>query len=212
MDFNILYPVSDSSPTQRSLVFFDLETTGLGRACDIVQLAAVSGGHSCNLYMLPRCRMQSSAAAITGFSVRRRHLYRHGHALPIVPHGQALVAFLAFLRMLGRPLLVGHNIRRFDCPVLARALDEWHLRAAFLEVTSGFLDTLPLARDILRDRGQQSYSQESLVKAVLGVSYPAHDALEDVRALQSLYQALQPTAAQIIRHTFTLPSMTISAK
>ncbi|KAJ8252322.1 hypothetical protein COCON_G00216340 [Conger conger] len=212
MDFYIPAQVSDSHPTGCSLVFFDLETTGLGRGCDIIQLSAVSGGHSCNLYMLPRCRIQSGAAAVTGFSVRRRHLYLHGHALPTVPLPQALAAFLAFLRMLGRPLLLGHNIRRFDCPMLARALDEWQLRAAFQEVSSGFLDTLPLARDLLRDRGQQSYKQESLVKTVLGVSYPAHDAMEDVRALQELYYALQPTAAQALKHTFTLASMVAPAK
>lgn len=185
---------------------------GTGRACDIVQLSAVSGEHSCNLYMLPRCRIQRRAAAVTGFSVRRRCLYLHGCALPTVPLPQALAAFQAFLHMLGRPLLVGHNIRRFDCLVLARALDEWQLRAAFQEVTSGFLDTLPLARDLLRDRGLQSYKQENLVKAVLGVSYPAHNALEDVRALQRLYYALQPTTAQALRHTFTLASVAAPAK
>ncbi|XP_064169388.1 three prime repair exonuclease 4 [Anguilla rostrata] len=212
MDLYTLSPVSGSRPAGCSLVFFDLETTGLGRSCDIVQLSAVSGGHSCNLYVLPRCRIQSRAAAITGFSVRRRRLYLHGHALPTVPLPQALAAFLAFLRMLGRPLLVGHNVRRFDCRVLARALDEWHLREAFQEVTSGFLDTLPLARDLLKGRGQQSFRQESLVKAVLGVSYPAHDALEDVQALQRLYHALLPTAEQALRHTFTLASMAAPAK
>ncbi|KAJ8344041.1 hypothetical protein SKAU_G00313700 [Synaphobranchus kaupii] len=211
MDLYNLSPVSDSPSAECSLVFFDLETTGLGQACDIVQLSAVSGGHSCNLYMLPRCRIQSRAAAVTGFRVRRRCLYLHGHAMPTLPLPQALTAFLAFLRMLGRPLLVGHNVRRFDCPVLARALDEWQLRAAFQQVTSGFLDTLPLARDLLRDRGQQSYKQENLVKAILGVSYPAHDALEDVKALQMLYYALQPSVEQALRHTFTL-SMAAPAK
>ncbi|XP_048828664.1 three prime repair exonuclease 4 isoform X1 [Brienomyrus brachyistius] len=186
-------------------VFFDLETTGLGPRCDMVQLAAVSGGHSFNLYMVPRCRMQRGASAVTGLRVRRRCLYMHEVPVLANTHQEALMAFLAFLRMLDRPLLIGHNIRKFDCPVLYRTLEEFQLSSEFQRSISGFLDTLPLARDLLGDCGLQSYRQESLVKAVLGVRYAAHDALEDVRALQRLYWALQPTAEQALRHTFTLP-------
>ncbi|KAJ8249265.1 hypothetical protein GJAV_G00232950 [Gymnothorax javanicus] len=193
MDFN----------TPRPLVFFDVETTGFGK-CDIVQLAAVSGGQSFNVYMVPRCSIESDVTAITGFSVEGGRLYQHGHALPTIPNLQALDAFLAFLHNLGRPLLAGHNARTFICPVLARALDEWQRRAAFLRVTSGFLDTLPLARDLLP--GQPNHKQKDLVKAVLGEQYPAHDALEDARALEKLYLALQPTAAQINPHIFPLPA------
>ncbi|KAJ8393137.1 hypothetical protein AAFF_G00068200 [Aldrovandia affinis] len=211
MDLCSYSTVSGSRPDHCSLVFFDLETTGLGRACDIIQLSAVSGGHSLNLYTVPRCRVQRGASAVTGFRVWRHRLYLHHRPVPTITLPEALTSFLAFLRMLGQPLLVGHNVRRFDCPVLARALDEFQLRAAFLRVTSGFLDTLPLARDLLRGRGQQSYRQESLVRDVLGVSYPAHDALEDVRALQRLYGAFQPTPEQAQRHTFTLASMAAPA-
>ncbi|XP_036390550.1 uncharacterized protein LOC118781649 [Megalops cyprinoides] len=200
--------ISGSQETDCSLVFFDLETTGLGRTCDIIQLAAVSGGHSFNLYMVPRCRMQGGASAVTGFRVRRRRLYLHHHLVTTTTHQEALTSFLAFLRMLVRPLLVGHNIKRFDCPVLARVLDEFQLGAEFRQVTSGFLDTLPLARDLLRGSGLQSYRQENLVKAILGVSYPAHDALEDVKALQRLYSALMPTVEQTLRHKFTLSNIT----
>ncbi|CAL8292164.1 unnamed protein product [Boreogadus saida] len=52
----------EAEHAKRSLAFFDLETTGLGHECEIVQLAAVSGCNSINLYTVPRCRMQSRAA------------------------------------------------------------------------------------------------------------------------------------------------------
>ncbi|XP_048828665.1 three prime repair exonuclease 4 isoform X2 [Brienomyrus brachyistius] len=149
--------------------------------------------------------MQRGASAVTGLRVRRRCLYMHEVPVLANTHQEALMAFLAFLRMLDRPLLIGHNIRKFDCPVLYRTLEEFQLSSEFQRSISGFLDTLPLARDLLGDCGLQSYRQESLVKAVLGVRYAAHDALEDVRALQRLYWALQPTAEQALRHTFTLP-------
>ncbi|XP_071399216.1 three prime repair exonuclease 4 [Centroberyx affinis] len=191
----------------QSLVFFDLETTGLGQTCEIVQLAAVSGGHSLNLYTVPRCRMQCGAAKVTGFRVRRQRLYLHRRLVLTNSLREVLVSFIAFLRMLGRPLLIGHNIRRFDCPLLARALDELDLRAEFRSSVSGCLDTLPLSREMLKDHGLQSFRQENLVREVLGLTYKAHDALEDVRALQTLYTVLQPASELICRHSFTLDTM-----
>ncbi|XP_070763039.1 protein PML-like [Enoplosus armatus] len=189
---------------QRPLVFFDLETTGLGPSCEIVQLAAVSGGHSVNLYISPRGRMQRGAAKVTGFRVRRQRLYLHRQLVPTNSPREVLVSFIAFLQMLGRPLVVGHNIRRFDGPLLARALDQLDLRAEFESSVSGCVDTLPLAREMLKDRCLQSFRQENLVRELLGVNYKAHDALQDVRALQALYSALQPSAEMLCRHRFTL--------
>ncbi|XP_051237829.1 protein PML [Dicentrarchus labrax] len=191
----------------QSLVFFDLETTGLGQSCEIVQLAAVSGGHSLNLYVIPRGQIQRGAAKVTGFRVRRHRLYLHRQLVLTNSLREVLVSFIAFLQMLGRPLVVGHNIRRFDCPLLARALDELDLRAEFESSVSGCVDTLPLAREMLKDLCLQSFRQENLVRELLGVNYKAHDALEDVRALQALYSVLQPTPEVVCRHKFTLDTM-----
>ncbi|XP_033490676.1 protein PML-like [Epinephelus lanceolatus] len=201
-------PDSDGAEqSQQPLVFFDVETTGLDKSCEIVQLAAVSGGHSLNLYIIPRSRIQRGAAKVTGFRVRRQRLYLHRQLVLTNSLREVLVSFIAFLKMLGRPLLIGHNIRRFDCRLLARALDELDLRADFESAVFGCVDTLPLAREMLKDRGLRSFRQENLVRELLGVNYKAHDALEDVRALQALYSVLQPTPDLISRHRFTLDTM-----
>lgn len=178
-----------------------------GQSCEIVQLAAVSGGHSLNLYVVPRCGMQRGAARVTGFRVHKHRLYLHRQPVLTNSLREVLVSFIAFLQMLGRPLVIGHNIRRFDCPLLARALDGLDLRAEFESSVSGCVDTLPLARELLVDRCLQSFRQENLVRELLGVNYKAHDALEDVRALQALYRVLQPTAELVCRHRFTLDAM-----
>lgn len=178
-----------------------------GPNCEIIQLAAVSGGHSLNLYVLPRCQVQRSAARVTGFRVHNQRLYLHRQLVLTNSLREVLVSFIAFLQMLGRPLVLGHNIYRFDCPLLARALDELDLRAQFESSISGCVDTLPLAREMLKDWGLKSFGQENLVRQLLGLNYKAHDALEDVRALQALYRLLQPTAELICRHTFTLDTM-----
>ncbi|XP_028286233.1 three prime repair exonuclease 4 isoform X1 [Parambassis ranga] len=199
--------MQEAESPQQQQVFFDLETTGLGPKCEIVQLAAVSGGHSLNLYVIPQGRMERGASKVTGFRVRRRRLYLHRQLVLTNSLREVLVAFIAFLHMLGRPLLIGHNIRRFDCPLLVRALDELNLRAEFEASISGCVDTLPLAREILKDHGLQSFRQENLVRGLLGINYKAHDALEDVRALQTLYTVLEPTPEIICKHKFTLDTI-----
>ncbi|XP_068595863.1 uncharacterized protein [Brachionichthys hirsutus] len=199
-------PDRDEDP-QQSPVFFDLETTGFGRSCEVIQLAAVCGGHSLNLYVVPCSRVERGAAKVTGFRVRRRRLYLHRQLVLTNSLREVLVSFIAFLQMLGRPLIVGHNIRRFDCPLLARDLDQLNLRADFESSVSGCVDTLPLAREVLKDRCLRSFRQEKLVGELLGVDYKAHDALEDVRALQALFGVLQPTPELILKHRFSLESI-----
>lgn len=151
--------------------------------------------------------MQRGASKVTGLRVRRQRLYLHRQLVLTNSLREVLVSFIAFLQMLRRPLVIGHNIRSFDCPLLARALDELDLRAQFESAVSGYVDTLPLAREMLKDRGLQSFRQENLVRELLGVNYKAHDALEDVRALQALYSVLQPTPELISMHRFTLDTM-----
>uniref|UniRef100_A0A3Q2DNG0 exodeoxyribonuclease III n=1 Tax=Cyprinodon variegatus TaxID=28743 RepID=A0A3Q2DNG0_CYPVA len=144
---------------------------------------------------------------VTGFKVRKQRLFLHHRLVFTNTLKEVVVSFITFLQMLGRPLIVGHNIRRFDCRLLAQALDDLNLRATFQASASGFVDTLPLARELLRDHGLQSFGQENLVRELLGINYKAHDALEDVRALQTLYSFLQPSPDVLRRHTFTLDSM-----
>ncbi|KAL4622790.1 protein PML-like isoform X1 [Arapaima gigas] len=138
---------------QGTLVFFDLETTGPGPGCDIVQLGAVSGGYSFNLYVVPRCKIYKGASALAGLRVRHHQLFFHRWPVPTKSHQEVLTAFLGFLQTLGRPLLVDHNVWQFDCPVLERALEEVQLSHAFRQVVAGFLDTFSLCQELLKGQG-----------------------------------------------------------
>ncbi|KAJ0001073.1 hypothetical protein NQD34_006093 [Periophthalmus magnuspinnatus] len=194
------------------LVFFDLETTGLSRDSEIVQLAAVSSSHSLNLYVLPQGRMDWGAMRATGLSVHKHRLYLHKRPVLCTPPTEALLAFLSFLHMCQkptqRPLLVGHNARAFDVPVLLRALEGRGLRGALEDTVEGAVDSLALSRDMLRDRGVCSYRQEALVRRLLGEDYTAHDALQDARALQRLVLlGLRPQLEDLSRHMFSLREM-----
>ena len=105
----------------------------------------------------------------------------------------ALTDFLEFLESFNCPIIVGHNVENFDVPVLYNSLQQLNMVSAFKVAISGFVDTLKAAKlKIAKDElpgDKKSYKQEVLVKTFIGTDYEAHNALGDVKALQSLYYA-----------------------
>ncbi|KAJ3596711.1 hypothetical protein NHX12_003115 [Muraenolepis orangiensis] len=185
----------------KTVVFFDLETTGLDSTCDIIQLAAVSGERSFNSYMVPKAAIDREAADITGFRVQDSVLLQGGRPVPTVPLREALTSFLTFLSSLGGPvLLAAHNGKRFDAPILTRQLRRCSLMQQFQQLGSMFMDTFLLSKNLYPML--DSYSQVNLVKHFLGKPYNAHNALEDSRVLQELYRCWNPIQTSVSRVTF----------
>ena len=94
-------------------------------------------------------------------------------------------------------LLAAHNARGFDIPVLTRALQRCFLTQRFQTLGSRFLDTFLLSKELYPRL--DSYSQVNLVRHFLGKNYNAHNALEDVRALQELYSSWGPVGQGALR-------------
>ncbi|XP_012717881.1 three-prime repair exonuclease 1 [Fundulus heteroclitus] len=189
------------------IVFFDLETTGLDTAvCDIIQLAAVYRGRVFNEHTLPRRALTTSATQVTGFRVESDGLWCHGDRVMTIPLADLLTSFLAFLRSFRCPVvLAAHNAKRFDAPVLTRVLRQYSLLQEFQQVVSGFLDTFLLSKNLYR--GLPGYSQQFLVSYFLGRSYNAHNAEDDAKMLQELYEAWTPGEMDVLRATFSANSL-----
>ncbi|CAK6954462.1 DNA polymerase III subunit epsilon-like [Scomber scombrus] len=186
----------------KTIVFFDLETTGLDTAiCDIIQVSAVCGDRVFNVYTLPRCPLTESAMAVTGFTVNNAGLFLRGRPVGTIPLIDALTSFIDFLSSFRQPvLLAAHNARRFDMPVITRVLRKCSLRHQFQQVVHGFVDTFILSKQLFTDL--RSYSQENLVRHFLGMTYDAHNAVEDARMLQELYNAWSPSRWHVSGVTF----------
>ncbi|CAL8359550.1 unnamed protein product [Lota lota] len=186
----------------KRVVFFDLETTGFDTTvCDIIQLAAISGDRSFNVFTVPKTAIDRGAAEVTGFSVRDGALFLHGVAMTTVTLHKALTSFISFLWSLEQPvLLAAHNARHFDVPILTRALLRCSLMEQFQQLGSSFLDTLPLSKALYP--GLESYKQENLVSRFLRKPYNAHNALGDVTALQELYSCWNPDPRFVIQFSF----------
>ncbi|KAE8296792.1 hypothetical protein D5F01_LYC05556 [Larimichthys crocea] len=185
-----------------TIVFFDLETTGLDTTvCDIIQLSAICGERVFNTYTLPRRALTESARNVTGFTVNDGSLLLHGDPVDTIPLRDAITSFITFLRGFHYPVvLAAHNARRFDAPVLTRVLRQFSLLQEFQHVVSGFLDTFLLSKNVFRGLG--SYSQEYMVRHFLGKTYNAHDAVEDARMLQELFNRWNPSSWDISRFTY----------
>ena len=114
---------------------------------------------------------------------------------------QALREFFYFLE--DKPtLLIGHNIKVFDCPVLINAARACDLLERLKMVVAGCVDTLPLFRATFNDLS--SHKQCKLYEHLFDSTYDAHDALADVKALQKIVGKAQHGKEVFETHSFTL--------
>ena len=99
-------------------------------------------------------------------------------------------------------ILYGHNAKKFDSKSLVKSLVKLDLISQFKEVVYGFADTLVVAKSLLPD--MPSYSQSAIATRVLGQTYNAHNALDDVVMLQQICRHLNVTD-----NTFLAASVTV---
>lgn len=154
--------------------------------CHIIQLSAVCGKRKFNKFILPHRTISPGASSITGFTKRHGWLYRYGEPVDTISLFDALTSFIDFLYSFRRPvILAAHYSRRFDAVVLTRVLKRFSLWQDFQQMVSGFLDTIEVSRDLFPYL--RRHSQQYLVWYFLGVTYNAHDGLEDAVMLKKLF-------------------------
>ncbi|CAC5358290.1 unnamed protein product [Mytilus coruscus] len=170
-------------------VFFDLETTGLGRNNDIIQIAAKTNSNSFNRYVIPRVDIQIEASKITGitYSHGTNKMYVRGEIVEPVSLHKALLDFIHFLKEQNQPIILGHNICNFDIPIIVSKLKECNLFSTFCETVKGFLDTMKVARKCIPKNDAENLKQQTLVKQFVGENYSANNGIEDVDSLKTLY-------------------------
>ncbi|XP_062599976.1 maternal protein exuperantia-like [Saccostrea cucullata] len=192
--------------TKAKEIIFDLETTGLARTSHILQIAAIKGEHNFNEYILPKAPIPPKVRELTGIRIEAKKMYHHDKEVKAVNITTGLTSFLDFLSSNNSTsvVLFGHNIKKFDVPVLFHALLSCGIMEKFVERVDGFVDTLPLFK--LVEPGLSSYSQTNLFKHLLDEAYEAHDALQDVIALQRLLCHSNPTTADKVKNSFSLAS------
>ncbi|XP_078318477.1 uncharacterized protein LOC111118926 isoform X5 [Crassostrea virginica] len=190
-------------PDNYSRVFFDLETTGLELPSEILQLAAICGDQKFSCYVLPTSSIDKQASRITGLTFDGTILFKRGVPVPAVSLHECLTMFHQWLTAIPKPVLFAHNCRNFDSIILSNAITKsnfYHLS----EYISGFCDTLPMLKENISMK-TTSFSLETLVRNVLGLTYDAHDAVEDCKYLKKLVEHSSICIdAYYLNYTFTV--------
>ena len=153
-----------------------------------------------NRYVLPTCPITTSATAVTGLYVSGGELFCHKEKVQTVDIESCLSDFILWLKSFEKPVLVCHNGKVFDAVILMRTFLN-HPACGKLSI-EGFVDTLHVFREVLPNR--QSYKLESLVSDTLSLSYNAHSAAEDVKALQALVKHHSVSPDTLLKHSFSV--------
>ena len=152
---------------------------------------------------MPEKEITPRASQVTHLAVVRGRLCLRGKPVDSKSANEGLKSFVEWLKAKGMPVvLFAHNAKSFDCKRIIYSLQKCDLLSSFQSCVVGFVDTLILFKTILPQR--EKYSQESLVSDLLGISYSAHDSLEDVRALQQLVSYTEVNNEAISKSSFTL--------
>ncbi|XP_045448160.1 uncharacterized protein LOC123656535 [Melitaea cinxia] len=195
------------APPQLSIeiVIVDTETTGFEANADIVHIAAKCGTQSFQAFMIPQQPIHAKASEISGFSVENGYLLYFKQRVETTPSVTAANDFVNFLCGLNSQILiVGHNIIRFDAPLILRWLEKHDLLEKMCSITYGFTDTMPLLR-------QGKISKQ----AVLAKQYltspewklfheKAHNALTDCYVLNGLLEHFEISNEVLISRAVSL--------
>ena len=192
-------PILDKVPqdifSSSTLCVFDLETTSLRDDCEIVQISAITfDGNNCfNTYVLPEGSISPQASAVNGFTKRDNNLFLRGSLVTSVSAKEALTSYFQWLLSFPSQVVIfGHNIKNFDLKHLFHAVTYNNTEPP--SNVAGYVDTLFLFKSVYP--GEKSYSQENLFSRIVGGTYLAHDAMEDVKALSKILTSVTCQAAQ----------------
>ncbi|XP_063407854.1 uncharacterized protein LOC134691329 [Mytilus trossulus] len=185
-------PLEPKTLNDSCMTYFDVETTGLGRDSHIIQLSAVNSQNTkFNRYIKPARPILPQASEVTGLKFQNGKMYHEDREVQSIGISNALKAFILFLKEIHNTVLVGHNSKIFDVPILINALEKNGLLNNFMSSVKGFIDTLPLFKECIPN--QPSYSQPKIYNALFGELYSAHDSMEDVVALRRLFEKISPS-------------------
>ncbi|KAK3249664.1 hypothetical protein CYMTET_40944 [Cymbomonas tetramitiformis] len=180
--------MTETACASRVVVIFDLETTGLHSTSEIISLAAVEESSGKSFYRDARPRrmpISKRITQITGITNARLSTKPPWSVI-----GRLFWDWIAGLCTERSTLvLVGHNARKFDVPVLLRCSAELKRTAPVSVRSLLVLDTLAVSRR--RFAGRVANHKQATIYAHIFGSEPAlqHNAMGDVDALRQIVKS-----------------------
>lgn len=182
----IWYDIKSAINACREVVVFDLETTGLSRTSDrIIELAAVRyhldddlnmhEEDTLHLFINPRKTLSEEIIELTGIS---------NEQLADMPTEEEV--FEEIQDFFENFTVAGYNIETFDVAFM----ENLYGRVGCKFRPAGCIDGIKMARDrLVKDRDVTDFKLAS-VAGFFGISFHAHQAIEDARATAKVIQLL----------------------
>ena len=182
----IWYDIKSAINACREVVVFDLETTGLSRTSDrIIELAAVRyhldddlnmhEEDTLHLFINPRKTLSEEIIELTGIS---------NEQLADMPTEEEV--FEEIQDFFENFTVAGYNIETFDVAFV----ENLYGRVGCKFRPAGCIDGIKMARDrLVKDRDVTDFKLAS-VAGFFGISFHAHQAIEDARATAKVIQLL----------------------
>ncbi|XP_045198732.2 uncharacterized protein LOC123553044 [Mercenaria mercenaria] len=195
--------IQSGDPT---FITFDIETTDLirsGQMPQITQIAAseVKSGSTFNQYVFPTRPVALDAKRKTGICVNSEgYMTVHGEHGNNVDIQKAVENFCGWLNKFPNAVLIAHNGRRFDLPVLLSCLLAIDKTNEFFKCCVSMIDSLTNFRKLYP---KLSHKQEDLVSKLLGISYDAHNATADVESLKKFVQRTGMSSTELLQHNYS---------
>ncbi|XP_046739525.1 uncharacterized protein LOC124407446 [Diprion similis] len=176
-----------------NIIYFDLETSGLSKTSEILQIAAKFEDRKFSVYVNPSKAIDSTASRITGLKFVKGNLYFNGKKVPSMSPRDALESFQEFIDFSSKPcILVAHNVS-FDSAHLLRYIIQNGMILNFQKI-AGFSDSLAILRKVLPERKKENgmFKLETLARDFLKLTMTDefHEALFDVDILEKLCHLL----------------------
>ena len=189
---------------------FDLETTGLKRDSEIIQIACASiqdNEDYSNTYAVPDGDVSLHASKVnklsTSYSSGKKVLLKDNKVVASdLSCEDALTNFVSFLENMSKNcggskiVLIAHNGDAFDFPVLVNSLTKFSLLDKVKALDLLFLDSLKLfsSLQVFKEmKGKtKSLSLPCIYNCLFGEDFDAHDALGDCQALSEVFLAVVP--------------------
>lgn len=183
---------------ENSYIVFDFETTGLDKQKDrIIEIGAlkvINGKpqETFSLLLNPGKTQKGTQIYISSEITRVTNITNQDlEGQPTESEG--LLQFLNWASDIDT--LVGHNIDRFDIPIMKAACRRAQLGFPF----SYSIDTLKFVKSLeLKRKGYISNEKQTTIAEYLGISYNAHRALDDVQALYKILKELSKQGDPVV--------------
>lgn len=187
-----------SHTEQVKYIMFDVETTGLDRESEIIQLCTTVEDKPFQQYLLPERRsISESATKVHGLTISykngKKALVKEGAVLPATSQAQGLADFVEYVREQNAEsiVLVAHNGNRFDFPLLFNSLRRYNLLELFLTCNITLVDSLQVLCQEMKCKDSPlnsctSKTLSGLYEFLFNEQFKAHDAQEDVSALSRI--------------------------